>query len=97
MFTHVRGKIIVSCAHCSWHSEKVPDESAARDALAYHNYQKHPGVFPRWNPDIHVVEKEVKHGRKKGAAEAPPGEEENAPSTDARKGASAAEVGDQPP
>lgn len=94
MFTHIRGKVLISCGFCPWQSKKVADESAANLELAHHNYQNHPGVFPRWNPEIHVVEKEVKrkHGRKNTDKE-----EEGVSPSDVREGAAAVEAGNQPP
>lgn len=50
------GKVKVTC-DCGWQSGKEPDEQTARLALAHHNYDKHPGRFPRWNPTVKAVEK----------------------------------------
>ena len=57
-----RGKYVVYCnePHCGWKSTRLGGEDAAYQALSKHNYNKHPGVFPRWDPDFQAREKRRK-------------------------------------
>lgn len=58
MYVHVRGKVQAVCTEswCGWKSGKFPDMSGAHLALAHHNFEDHPGVFPRWNPNFVAAE-----------------------------------------
>jgi len=58
IYCHQHGKVRVVCTirGCGWGS-KFGELSAVNLDLAHHNYKKHPGVFPRWNPNVHAVEK----------------------------------------
>lgn len=57
IFDYCRGRVRVYCtASGCGRSLKGANKADARLALAHHNYQSHPGVFPRWNPNAEAVE-----------------------------------------
>lgn len=62
-FSFCKGKVKAYCtvSFCEWQSEKIGEYQDAYEALSVHNYNRHPGQFPRWNPTIKAIEKEFRH------------------------------------
>jgi len=72
LLDYSRGKIRVICTRpgCGYKSRPYEDETApdgsgavlvtkelqAHQDLSWHNFYKHPGVYPRWNPKVQTVE-----------------------------------------
>lgn len=77
MIVYARGTVRITCDQqgCPWMSKRAPDMSEARLELAQHNYENHPGVFPRWNLKMRAVESRRgmrKHEREGTSAPADP-------------------------
>jgi hypothetical protein len=66
-FSYCKGKVKVYCtvSFCDWQSEKLEEYGDAYMELSVHNYNRHRGQFPRWNPNIKAIEKEYRHATSK--------------------------------
>lgn len=65
VFEYHRSRVRVTCTMpgCGKQVYRGESEADARKALGHHNWNLHPNVFPRWNPNAEVFEEKKRERR----------------------------------